>query len=46
MKIKLKAADELKIIKAAKWAKLPVKQVHKNKKAYSRRDKYKLILDL
>lgn len=46
MKIKLKAADELKIIRAAGRVKPPVAKVHKSKKAYSRRDKYKLILDL
>jgi len=40
VKIKISAADDLKIIKKNYRSLVPPKQVHKNKKAYVRKSKH------
>lgn len=40
-KIKINSDDELKIIKSVRKLVVPPKQIHKNKKAYSRQGKHK-----
>jgi len=45
IKIKINSEDEFKILKKSSNLSVPPRQVHKNKKAYSRLNKHKQIND-
>lgn len=45
IKIKINSKDELKLIKSGERKLVLANQIHKNKKAYSRVNKYKKIED-